>query len=348
MMDSAAIQMEAQPRRGLYESFYFRGQSVDGRLAFWLKHNMLRHEGSDEVALEGALILFDRERNRTRGVYSRQPVDGERFARTVGQARDWEHVALDAPNGSVVEIGRQHLRGRLVGEGGYAEWELQVHREGLQLLHFPHEWMYRARWPRKKLVTRECHMDFRGTVRVGDMSCSGVWHGMNGHNWGSEHAHAYAYANCAAFDEVEDAYFDGFSARVSMAGGRLISPWMSMASLYCAGRWWAFNAVLDAVRHRPGRVDDYGWDVALSNGTHRLEVTADGATPGTLPWVALHYEHPDRKRSVVKNTKFARLHLRLSRLADGGVEQELSSDACELETLLPHNRPDGPAYFGAP
>lgn len=348
MMDSAAIQMDAQPGRGLYESFYFRGNSVDGRLAFWLKHNMLRHEGSDEVSLEGALILYDRERNHTRGVYSRQPLAGERFARTVGQARDWEHVALEVPNGSLVEIGRQHLRGRLVGEGGFADWDLQLHREGVQLMHFPHAWMYHAPWPRKKLVTRECHMGFKGTVRVGDMSCTGLWHGMNGHNWGGEHAHAYAYANCAAFQEDDDAYFDGFSARVAMARGHWVSPWLSMASLYRGGQWMRFNALRDAMRAQPGRVDDFHWQVAFGNATHRLDVVADGASPDRLPWVAVHYEHPDRKRSVVKNTKFARLQLRLTRRSDAALEAELTSDDCELETLLPHNKVDGPGFFGKP
>lgn len=347
MPDPTAVQLPARAGRGLYESFYFRGTSADGRLAFWLKHNMLRHHGSDEVALEGSLVLFDRARNLTRGVYSRLPLDGGRFGRMTGVARDWEHVALDLPNGSAVEIGQRHLRGRFKGEGGYAEWDLQLHRGGLGLAHFPHEWMYRAGWPRKKLLTRECHMDFRGSLRVGELRHSGVWHGMNGHNWGSEHAHSYAYANCAQFEDGREAYFDGFSAKVALARGAWVSPWLSMASLHTGGRWHHFNSLLRAARQRVRRLDDHGWQATLSNGSHRLELEIDGATPATLPWVAVHYEHPDRSRSVVKNTKFAALRLKLLR-ADGTLEDELAGQACELETLLPGHRPPSAAYFGTP
>src|SRR6185295_2628182 len=61
MVDSTAIRMHAEPGRGMYESFYFRGTSEDGKHAFWLKHNMLRYRGSGDVWLECALILFDGE-----------------------------------------------------------------------------------------------------------------------------------------------------------------------------------------------------------------------------------------------------------------------------------------------
>jgi hypothetical protein len=63
--------------------------------------------------------------------------------------------------------------------------------------------------------------------------------------------------------------------------------------------------------------------------------------------VALHYEHPDRRRSVVKSTKFAWAKLRLSRRG-GEVEDELFSDTCELETLLPGNRPAAEGFVGRP
>jgi hypothetical protein len=71
----------------------------------------------------------------------------------------------------------------------------------------------------------------------------------------------------------------------------------------------------------------------------------DGASPASLPWVALHYENPDRTRVVVKSTKFANLKLRLLR-RNGDVQEELSSDRCELETLLPGNVPDSGGYIG--
>ena len=346
MLDCTAIRMPAEPGRGTYESFYFRGTSADGMHAFWLKHGMLRYRDSGEVWLEAALVLYDREDNRTSAVYSREALDPERFSRMSSQARDWEHVVLEAANGSSVEIAQGHVAGRLVGEGGKARWDMKLRRSGMKLLPFPHEAMYRLPWPANKLLTRDCHMDFHGALRAGDLAFTGTFHGMNGHNWGSGHAPTYAYANCGQFAGGKDhhAYFDGFSARAKLAGG-LASPHLSMASLHIAGQWHHFNSLLQAPRHEVKRLDDYGWRAELSNASHRLEIDIDGGTPASLPWAALHYDQPDRKRVVVKNTKFATLKLRLCRRT-GEVEHALFSQACELETLLPGNVPAGDGYIG--
>jgi hypothetical protein len=347
MLDSTAIRMLAEPGRGLYESFYFRGTSGDGKQAFWLKHNMLRYQGSEDVWMEGALILFDRVANRTCAVYSHEAIDARRFARMSEIAKDWEHVALELHNGSSVQIGRSYLGGHLAGEGGQARWDLQVHHSDTRLVPFPHEAMYRLPWPRTKLLTRDCHVNFRGSVRAGDLAFSGVFHGMNGHNWGTRHAHAYAYANCAQFRGRDIAYFDGYSARVALAGGRLVTPWLSMASLHWGGQWHHFNGLRRAAGQKVRRLDDYGWQAELLNDTHRLEIDVAGASPQVLPWVALHYENPNRKRSVIKSTKLAAVKLRLLR-RDGDLVSELFSDACELETSLPGNQPATDGFIGRP
>lgn len=347
MLDSTAVMMLALPGRGLYESFYFRGTSPDGKQAFWLKHNMLRYSGSDEVWLEAALILFDRSANRVSGVHSNSVFRRDTFARMASQSRDWEHVALDIPNGAIVKIGRGHVGGELQGEGGHGRWDLQVRRSDMQLEAFPHEAMYRLPWPSSKTLTRDCHIDFHGSVWAGDLAFSGTFHGMNGHNWGTGHAHSYGYANCAEFKDRHGAYFDGFSARVGVVGGRFVTPWISMASLHTGTRWHHFNRLRMAARHAVKELGDFRWQVEFSNDTHRLEVTADGGSPATVPWAALHYTQPDRSRSVVKSTKFAALKLRLL-TRDGQLQDEFTSEVCELETLLPTNKPSTDGYFGTP
>lgn len=346
MPDSAKIMLHARPGRGLYESFYYRGTSPDGSRAFWLKHNMLRYRGSDDVWLEAAMVLFDRRGNRTHTVHASRALDRGQFERLMAVARDWEHVQVEFEDGTFVEISPRHLRGRISGEGGQAAWDLKLHPSGLRLLHFPHEALYSLPWPKKKLVTRDCHLGFSGNVAAGAMAFDGAFLGMNGHNWGSEHAHTYAYANCTQFHGRGDAYFDGFSVRLAVAGDLAATPCLSMASLHAKGRWHHFNSLLRAPVQKVLGLSDYAWQVDLVNRTHRLEVRADGASPAARPWVALHYEHPSRKRSVVRNTKFASLRLRLVRLADGVVEEELASEACELETLLPRNKPASDGYVG--
>ena len=61
-----------EARNGLYESFYFRGTSTDGRHAFWLKHNLLRKNGQSTVVVENAFVIFDRTTGEAEVVYDKE------------------------------------------------------------------------------------------------------------------------------------------------------------------------------------------------------------------------------------------------------------------------------------
>lgn len=99
--------------------------------------------------------------------------------------------------------------------------------------------------------------------------------GMNGHNWGIEHAYRYAYADCNQFDEDPTAYFDGFSARILLLGF-LKSPYLAGCSLKTNGKWYHFNDVLTSFRHKTLQVLEKTWRVTYVNNTHRLDVIIDG------------------------------------------------------------------------
>lgn len=349
MIDPIAIRLPLQrPGTGLYESFYFRGTAPDGRTAFWLKHNLLRYRGERTVWVENALVLFDRGARATRTLYQKEELGPDAAARLFAEARDWDHLSFRFANGSFFEISRERLRGRIQAEDGDATWELTLERSDEVLYHLSRDRLYTLPLPKKKLLTRDIRLGFDGTLRGRDMSFAGRFLGMNGHNWGTEHAHAYAYANCAEFTGGEDAFFDGLSVKLALAGGRLKTPWLSLAALKVDGRWHRFDSLLAAMRHPVSALSDFRWSAQLTNATHRLQVEIDGGTPQNEPWVALHYQHPDRRVSVVKNTKFAALTLRLFERRATTPLRELTSGVCELETLLPSNLPRGPGYVGTP
>lgn len=332
-------------RDGLYESFYFRGSSADGRYAFWLKHNLLRYHGDDTVVVENALMLFVRGESRVRAVYDKAAFSAAEFGQRTASTH-WEQFRCQLHEGSAFAIGRDRLTGELHSEGGRAAWALALTRSDEVLYHFPHERYYTLPWPKKKILTRDCRLRFQGRLQCEDLTIEGEFIGMNGHNWGTEHAWRYAYADCTRFTDVEEACFDGFSVQLALAGERIKTPYLSMASLKWAGQWIHFNSLLKAPRQEVNALTDYRWALTLNNKQHRLEVDCDGADPGRLPWVGLHYDHPGGKRSVVKNTKFAKLRLRLYAHDRHRPLVELTSDDAELETLLPDNRPTNAGYVG--
>lgn len=344
-MDPAALVL-GRARGGLYESFCFRGNSRDGRHAFWLKHNLLRRRGEHGVLLETALILFERKTGRVVTAHDREDLGPAAFA-ALARAHSWEALSASLASGSFFEIGRARLRGKLHTPRGRAAWDLALLRSDEVLWHFPSPRMYTLPLPARKLLTRDCFLQFSGRLSAGDMVMEGEFVGINGHHWGSEHAHEYAYGGCNLFREDAGACFDGFSARLALPG-RLRTPHLSMAMLRANGEWHCFNAAGRAYRHRVDALDDYRWKVQMKNETHRLDISIDGANPRIEPWVALHYEHPDGRRSVVKNSKFATGRLRLFERGHQVPVAELSSECFELETLLPGNVPGDRGYVGVP
>lgn len=345
MIDPVAIQLLQTPAlSGLYESFYFRGTSTDGRFGWWLKHNLLRQQGESRVLVENALITFDRNTCSVRVAHQQEFVDADDLQARLGGGNNWDYVHFTFASGAYFRISRDHIEGRINDKIG-ASWQLSLTRSDETLWHYPYDLLYRAPFPKKKVLTRDCHLVSEGKVQCGDQRLNSEYTGMNGHNWGSEHAHAYAYADCCEFDEG-DAYFDAFSARVAIAGGLITTPFFSMASLQWGGEWFHFNDFLASLRQKVALLNDYRWSATLKNRTHLLELDIDGERPDKEPWVGLHYAHPSGKISVVKNTKFARGTLRLYDRHRHKLLIELNTDRFELETLLPNNRPSGPDYQG--
>ncbi len=345
MIDPVALVM-ARARDGLYESFYFRGNSRDGRHAFWLKHNLLRRHGQRTVSLELSLVLFERDSGQVHIAHDREDMSAQAF-NALARSRHWESLSANMASGSFFGISRERLNGRLHTARGHAAWDVALQRSDDVLFHFPHSRLYQLPLPKKKVLTRDSFMVFTGSFRIGEVVFSGEFIGVNGHNWGTEHAHEYAYAACNLFREDDDACFDGFTAKLALAAGLVRTPHLSLAALRLDGQWHCFNALSRTYQQEVRMLSDFHWSIVMKNDTHLLELTVEGGNPRLLPWVALNYEHPGGARSVVKNTKFASGQLRLCDHA-GVVQRELSSDCFELETLLPANVPASSAYVDTP
>lgn len=316
---------------GLYESYYFRGTAADGSTAFWLKHNLLRYRRDKTANVECTLILFDRARNNVTATHDHAQLDEAQYA-AFAQQQDWEPAKYRFPSGAHFEITPSRLAGTLPN----GAWTLNLQRSNEALLHFTPPALYRIGWPKKKVLTRDVRIVFDGELAIGSEKILGRFIGMNGHNWGTEHAHRYAYANCQLWDGRADAVFDGFSAKVRIAPS-LTSPFVTIASLKAGGTWHYFNRLQATPWSRVSHLSDYHWTFSAQNQTHRLEADIDGSDPSTRPWVALNYHHPSRALSVVKNTKFATGTIRLIETVSGRCTHTLRSDLFELETLLESN-----------
>ncbi len=315
-------------RRGLYESHYLKANAPGEAGALWIKYCLLLPTAELPPAAELWAVVWDGPGRQPVVVKESLPLDGFRFGESA--------LAFDGPN---VHLDAAHATGKLASAGHTIAWDLTLESPEPALAHYHHARLYDGGFPKKKIITPVPRARLRGWIEVdGRRIDLGGWTGFRGHNWGSEHAYAYAYGNCNRWDDPsEDLVLDGFTARIRL-GKRFLSPWLSAAVGRRAGRDLEWNRPLGWLA-RGSSVDFPRWRLRLSQGGSRLEADWE-ANPADL--AGLRYFHPDGRVSYCYNTKYARLDVRLTE--SDGRQARLSSRAAELEFLYPEPVPGIPLH----
>ena len=333
MINPTVIQTgKDRTNKGLYESFYFRGNADDGK-SFWLKHNLMLFKNDDKVRFESTVIVFDKNSGTAKSYKHEEFVPLDEFENLKKEmGADWEHFHFEFKDGHM-KITPHELAGEFKTEDGKSiTWNLKTDYSKETYYHFSDDKFYHIGFPKKKILTKDIAVSYDGVITTPELEMNSSFKGMNGHNWGTEHAYKYAYANCNQFSEDADAYFDGFSAKIAMAGGIIKSPYLSACSVKIDGKWYHFNEVLGSWKHKAKTLTMKKWATAFYNDDYILEVEIDGES---VPWVTLSYDHPSYKKSNVHNTKFAKGALKLMNRKDHSEVKTLTSDWFELESLIP-------------
>lgn len=305
-------------QRGLYESNYLKANAPDGRRAFWIKYNILAAtDPTRPPQAELWFVLFDRESGPPLVVKESRPMTAVKVSH--------EKLLIESAG---CRLTPTEATGQITGEGGQARWTLKLEGDESPLFHLPYARLYTMGFPKKKILTPAPRLTFTGELTVAEQTVKVErWTGLRGHNWGREHAHAYAYGNCNQFDEDPTAILDGFTARIRL--GPLTSPWLSMAVLRTGGRELGFNRPSGWLT--PQAVVAFPrWQVNFRGPGRRLRATWE-APPETF--AGLCYRHPDGKVSYCYNSKFAVLRLEL--LQPHGKTTTLNGRDAELEFLFP-------------
>lgn len=309
------VRYEASDAGGHVESHFLRANSPDGERAIWIKHTLLAPVGRAGVGVgEAWAVAFERRRRRV-GVKSTVPIGDVRFSASPFRVETGE---------ATLETGR--ARGTAESGGHCIRWDLSFDPSGPPHHPFPLQRMYEAPFPKQKLVTPYPDVRFDGTVEVDGTDWRiDRWPGMQGHNWGRGHTHAYAWAHGNAWDEGADgpAWFEGFSGRVKM--GPVVIPWVSMAAVHVDGRTHRFDR-LRAMTARAVEVGWYHWRATLVQGGARLRVAIEADRDDIA---GLRYENPDGSTTHCLNSKLARGTLVLT--LPGEPARVLRSDKLALE-----------------
>lgn len=312
--------------RGLYESNYLKANNPSGEGAFWLKYNLLAPKEESKARFGELWAVYWKKRGQ-RPVVVKKIVE-EREITAAGS-----ELALD--------LGEASLRpdravGDVENDGRQISWDLELEEGDTPLYHFPIHKLYRTGFPKKKMMTSRPRQVFRGALTVnGERVDVDGWVGLRGHNWGSEHAHSYAYGNANLWEQPGSWVFDAFSVRIQL--GPTLSPWLSAGVLRLPKSEIPFNQPWRLV-NRTAQVDFPSWSCTFrsSESAVRARWTLD---PEDV--AGLRYLHPDGRVSYCYNTKYATLELETERR---GIRERRVSHLAELEFLSPTPIPGIPLH----
>lgn len=299
--DDNAVRWKRGDTGGHVESFFLKANHRESDRAFWLKFTLYIPVGGEGAVGEVWAILFDGEA-------------GHLAAKATYPVSD---VTLRS-GGVGLRVGGCSLapgetRGELAAaDGTMFRWDLRFDGARAPLRPFPFDWMYTASLPKSKSLTPSSDASYDGFVEAGDRRYEVAgWPGMQGHNWGKNHAERYAWAHCNVFEDPEgqpvDAVFEGFSAKVKL--GPVVTPFLTIAMLSFRGRLLAFNRPLEWLRATT-EVTYTGWTFSVRRGEHRLHGRL--WTPAEQ-MVGLTYYNPTGDYTHCLNSKIASAELVLSR-----------------------------------
>ena len=302
---------------GHYESWFVRANHpTDGR-AVWLKATILHR--LDGTAVAEAWCAVFKEGERPRALKTTVDFVDARFGTRdptveIGACRFDFGVASAGRS-----VGAGGCSGELAGDDTTLKWDLSWRpADGLlgQPLHlFPTRRMIDGFFPRNKLVTPAPVLLVAGTLVISDETIElDGWLGMQGHNWGREHAFAYAWGHVTFADAAGQpvCVAEGFSGRIKLAGRT--TPHLSALVVRRGDRELRFDRLVD-LWAQDAHVGDMAWRLRLRgrDGEASIEMRA---RPGEV--VCLGYENPDKSMAYCLNSKLSSCELRVNPTGEDG------------------------------
>jgi hypothetical protein len=320
MRDWNAVRFDPSGKRGHVESYFLKLNDPEGRRALWLKATILAAQGRPPVA-ETWAIAFDRE--------------GEHVA--AKQVVPFEDASF-SPDGFDVKVAGVHFeRGRVAGAvesaGRQIEWALDFETDVAPLVQFPSLKMYETALPSSKFVTPYPSTRFSGHYHVDgkEVPVDG-WRGMQGHNWGKNHAEKYAWGHCNQWLEGEDLMLEGVTARVKM--GPVLVPPLTLLFVWHRGVRYEFNDTRSLLLSARGEMTHRSWAFSAKGPLAKLEGELHAETED---FVGLYYENPNGEMTYCLNSKIARGRIRLEVKGRAPLVLTTRSAALEIGTKDPRH-----------
>lgn len=323
--DRKNLVMVRPGRPGHVESFFFKVNDPSQAWSLWVKFTILTPSAPGAEPLVSVWATRVSAKNPKRGLGIRNTIP-------LGKCR------FDATRAGIVagpcEFGPGFTRGRLRDAMGQTiAWDLTFDASGDALALYPGDWMYRLPFPRFKAASPYVDTRASGWFDVGGKRREFAdLPAMQGHNWGNAHAETYAWMHCNAFDQGPGIVFEGFSAKIRIAGWQ--TPFISAAALRFENRWYRFNG-RRALFARDIAMNRQSYAATLHNDEYELRAIA---VAHRQDFAGLMYPNPDFTHRLCVNSGVANVTVELANRRTGDRLVKLTSPfGGMLELISPAN-----------
>ncbi len=305
---------------GHYESYYVKACHPDGGLAIWIRYTV--HKRPDRAPTAAVwFTLFDAEAgiSASKAQFAQPTADREHY------------IAMDG-----CRFAPGHLVGRAASAQLDAAWELSYAGTAPPLCHLPAEWMYRAPFPRTKLLSPHPFALFDGWVDVGGRRIElGRWPGMVGHNWGAEHPRRAIWIHGANLGGQGETWLDLAIGKVGL--GPVTTPWIANGALCLDGRRLRLGGLR---RLGATKVDESSESCSFRVAGEGIAV--EGRVWASRPkFVGWEYAQTDGAKRHTIHCSIADLRLEVARSQGAPLALELEGGA-SYELQSEQNHPDIP------
>jgi hypothetical protein len=317
------------PRSGHLESTFIKCHDLEGRHALWVKLTLFcPPQGGTGARAEAWAIAFDKD-------------EAERIVAVKHQV-DLSEARLVRMGGDPLEIAGttftgEHLRGEIFSGGSSVHFDLALTQiDPVPLALYPAA-LYRTPVPQTKQVSpvpdarAQGHVEVRTTHGSRRWQVQG-WPAMQGHNWGTSHAHTYVWVHVNQWREPEGQglILEGASARLKV--GPFLTPEVSGLAVRHHGRTYAVRSPRDFAETRSTMEQHRLWkfrarmDGAFAEGEFALP---ERDTAG------LYYPNPNGELTYCLNSKLAPVTLRWTPPGSRAVQLTSNCAAFEIGTRSP-------------
>ncbi|MBI2378116.1 MAG: hypothetical protein HYV07_29205 [Deltaproteobacteria bacterium] len=318
-------------RGGHVESYFLRANHPTEPKAFWLKATVMKPLEGPQIA-EAWAIAFD----GTRRFATRETVPLE-SAHFLGSP-----PRIDIADAHLHVDGEGSAKGTVKGSHGTCRFEISLRADtdapGKPMCLLPATSMIDGPFPKSKLLTPFPSLRVSGKLETSEFAAPGPdpgsplsfafedWQGMQGHNWGKEHAHEYVWGQCPFFDATGKlcCVVEAFTARIKL--GPIVSPRISALVVRTREQELRFDRLYDLWR-QGAEVGELSWRLNMSNEAGRARLSMSTSLEQI---VCLGYDNPNGVRSYCVNSKLAAVSLELETSAGRQTFTSAHGGALEL------------------